>query len=53
MMKVDHNFGETKVSLNVWGAFYALGLDFDTKDEPYRVLFNEKKLRESAGFREL
>jgi hypothetical protein len=29
-----------------------LKFEFDTRSEPYRLLFNEEKLRESAGFRE-
>jgi hypothetical protein len=44
---------------NIWGSFQALGFEFefefefDTTSEPYRLLFKEEKLRESAGFREL
>jgi hypothetical protein len=33
--------------------FQPLGLEFDTRREPYRLLFDEEKLRESAGFEEL
>jgi hypothetical protein len=35
------NFSET---------FHALGFEFDTKSEPYELLFDEVQLRESAGF---
>jgi hypothetical protein len=52
-MKVYHNFKQTMVEPNIWGAFQALGFEFDTRSEPYRLLFNEEKLRESTGFREL
>jgi hypothetical protein len=54
-MKVSYDFKQKMVGPNIWGAFQALGfgLEFDTTSEPYRLLFNEEKLRESAGFREL
>jgi hypothetical protein len=51
--KVYHDFRQTMVPSNVWGAFHALGLDYDTKREPSRLLFNEEKLRGSGGFRSL
>jgi hypothetical protein len=40
---------------NVWGTFRALSFEFefDTRREPYELLFDEVKLRESAGFEEL
>jgi hypothetical protein len=38
---------------NVWGAFRALELEFDRRREPYDLLFDEEKLRESPGFEEL
>jgi hypothetical protein len=45
------------VELNIWGAFQAIGFEFefefDAETEPYRFLFNEEKLRQSAGIREL
>jgi hypothetical protein len=41
------------VESNIWGAFRATGVEFDTEAEPYRLLFNEEKLRQSEGFREL
>jgi hypothetical protein len=52
-MKVCHNFKQTMVESNLWGAFRAFGFEFDTEAEPYRLLFNEEKLRQSEGFREL
>jgi hypothetical protein len=50
-----HDFKRTMVELNIWGAVQALGFDFefDQTSEPYRLLFNEENLRNSAGFREL
>jgi hypothetical protein len=53
IMKVYHDFGQTMIRHNIWGAFRALGLEFDVKSVPYKLLFDEIKLRESAGFREL
>jgi hypothetical protein len=55
IMKVSHCFKQTMVEPNIWGAFQALEseFEFDTTSEPYRLLFNEEKLRENAGFREL
>jgi hypothetical protein len=50
---IYHDFRQTMVEPNIWGAFRALGFEFDTRGEPYRLLFDEEKLRESTGFREL
>jgi hypothetical protein len=52
IMKGYHDFKETMVEPNIWGAFRAIGLEFefDIEAEPYRFLFNEEKLRQSAGF---
>jgi hypothetical protein len=52
IIKVYLDFRQTMVPPNVWGAFQALGLDSDTRNERYWLLFNEKKPRESACFRE-
>jgi hypothetical protein len=54
IIKVYHDFKQTIVEPNAWEPFQAVGLkfEFDTRSEPYRLLFNEEKLRESAGFRE-
>jgi hypothetical protein len=53
IIKVYHDFKHTMVESNTWRAFQALGLEFDTRSEPYSLSFNEEKLRESAGFRAL
>jgi hypothetical protein len=53
IVKVYHDFTHTMVLPNVWGTFCALGFEFDTRREPYELLFDEPKLRESAGFEEL
>jgi hypothetical protein len=38
--------------LNILGAFQEAGLGFDTSSEPYRIRFNEEKLRSTPGFQE-
>jgi hypothetical protein len=37
----------------VWRTFRALGFEFETRRDPYELLFDEVKLRESAGFEDL
>jgi hypothetical protein len=41
------------VESNTWGAFRAIGFEFDTEAELCRLLFDEEKLRQSEGFQEL
>jgi hypothetical protein len=53
IMQVYHDLRETMVPSNVWGAFPALGLDFDTRREPSWLLFDEEKLRGRAGLQDL
>jgi hypothetical protein len=55
IMKVYHDSKQTMMEPNIWGAFQALGFEFefDTTSEPCRLLLNEESLKESAGFREL
>jgi hypothetical protein len=53
ILKVIHDFTQIKVPSNVWGAFQALGLEFDMRREPYRLFFDEVKLRGSAGLQAL
>jgi hypothetical protein len=53
IMKVYRDFRQTMVEPNIWRAFRAIGFEFDTEAEPYRLLFKEKKLRQSESFREL
>jgi hypothetical protein len=51
--KVSHDFGATLIDDNIWGAFRCIGITYTTVADVQRVLFDEKKLRESDGFREL
>jgi hypothetical protein len=53
IMKVYHDFTQTMVPSNVRRAFSALEGDYGTRREPSRRLFDEEKLRGSAGFQEL
>jgi hypothetical protein len=53
IMKVYRDFKQTMVPSDVWGAFRALVLNLDMRSEPYWFSFNDRKLRESAVFREL
>jgi hypothetical protein len=41
------------VRCNIWRVFCPLELEFDTRREPYGLLFDKVKLRGSAGFEEL
>jgi hypothetical protein len=54
-MNVSRDFKQTMVEPNIWGAFRAIGFEFEfnSEAEPYRLLFSEEKLRQSEGFREL
>jgi hypothetical protein len=49
---VYHDFTQTMAWPNVWGTLCALEFDFDTRREPYELLFDEVKLTESAGLEE-
>jgi hypothetical protein len=53
IMKVYHDFTQTIVPPNVCGAYSALAPEVDTRREPYGLLFDEVKARESAGFQEM
>jgi hypothetical protein len=53
--KIYHDFTQTMVRPNFCGTFraFGLGFEFDMRREPYELLFDGIKLRESAGFEEL
>jgi hypothetical protein len=55
IMKLYHDFRQTMIQPNRRRAFFALGLEFefDMRRDPYGLLFDEVKLRASAGFEEL
>jgi hypothetical protein len=52
-MNVYRDFKQTAVEPNIWEAFRGIGLEFDPEVKPYRLLFNEEKLRQCEGFRDL
>jgi hypothetical protein len=41
------------IEVNIWGAFAAIGCSYDIAQNPYGLLFDEEKLRQSPGFVEL
>jgi hypothetical protein len=53
IIKVYHDFKQTMVEVNISGAFSAIGFSCDISHEPYELLFDEEKFRQSRGFREL
>jgi hypothetical protein len=53
LLKVSHDFKQTTIEINIWGAFTALGFTYDIKQNPYGVIFDEQKPRQSPGFVEL
>jgi hypothetical protein len=53
IQKVFHNFKQTMVEDNIRGAFTMTGFSFNINTEPYTLAFEEEKLRQSGGFREI
>jgi hypothetical protein len=53
MIKVYHDFKQTMIEVTIWGAFSAIGFSYDISREPYELLFDEEKFRQSRGFLEL
>jgi hypothetical protein len=50
MLRLYHDFKPTMVEVNLWGAFSAIGFTHDTSQDPYGLLFDKEKLRQSRGF---
>jgi hypothetical protein len=48
-----HDFKQTMVEVNIWSAFSAIGFSYDITQNPYTLLVDEEKFRESRGFGEL
>jgi hypothetical protein len=46
-------FKQTMVEVNIWGAFHEAGFEFDVRHEPYRIQFDEEKLRRTRAFQEM
>jgi hypothetical protein len=53
IMKVYHDFKQIMMESNTWRALRAIDFYFDPDGEPYQLLFNEEKLRQIEGFREV
>jgi hypothetical protein len=53
LIKVYHDYKQTMVEVNTWGAFAAIGLTHDITQDPYGPIFDEEKFRQSPGFLEL
>jgi hypothetical protein len=54
IIKVYHDFKQTMVEVNIWGAFHPSdSVTHDIDQNPYGLLFNEEKFRQSLGFLEL
>jgi hypothetical protein len=53
ILRVYHDFRATMIDVNILGAFRKIGLTFHVVGNITRVHFDEIRLRESPGFREL
>jgi hypothetical protein len=53
LLKVYHNFKQTLIEVNIWGAFVVIGLTHNIEQMPYGLLFDEEKFWQSRGFVEL
>jgi hypothetical protein len=49
LLKAYHDFKLTMIEGNIWGAFAAIGFTYHIKQNPYRLLFDEEKLRPFAA----
>jgi hypothetical protein len=50
LLKFYHDFKQTMIEVNIWGTFAAIEFTYDIKQNPYELLFDEQKLRQSPGF---
>jgi hypothetical protein len=48
-----HDFKQIMVEVNKWRAFSAIGFSDDITQNPYTLLFDEEKFKQSRGFMEL
>jgi hypothetical protein len=53
LIKVYHDYKQTMVEVNIWGAFEPIGLTHNITQDPYGLIFDEEKFRQSPGFFEL
>jgi hypothetical protein len=50
LLKVYHDFKQTMIKVNIWGAIAAIEFTYDVKQNSYGRLFDEEKLRQSPSF---
>jgi hypothetical protein len=53
LIKVYHDYKQTMVEVNIWGAFAAIGMTQDITQDPYGLIFDKEKFQQSPGFIEL
>jgi hypothetical protein len=53
LVKVYHDYKQTMGEVNIWGAFATIGLTHYITQDPYGLIFDEDKFRQSPGFLEL
>jgi hypothetical protein len=53
IIKLDHDFIQTMVEVNVWQAFSVIRFSYDITQNLYGLLFDEEKFRQSRGFLEV
>jgi hypothetical protein len=53
IIKVYHDFRQTMVEVNIWGAFLTIGFSYGISQNLYELLFDEEEFRQSRGFLEL
>jgi hypothetical protein len=51
--KLYHDLKQIMVEVNIWGGFAALGCSYDIKQNPYGLIFDEEKFRQSRVILEL
>jgi hypothetical protein len=49
IIKVYRDIKKSMVEPNIWAAFQAIGFEYDTAAEPYRLLFNEESYEKVKG----
>lgn len=53
LLRIYRTFKQTMIEANIWAAFRQAGFEFDVGREPYRLRFDEEKLRSSPAFQEI
>jgi hypothetical protein len=53
LLNIYRTFKQTMVEANIWGAFQQAGFEFEVGAEPYRLRFDEAKLRANPALRDI